>query len=63
VMNADVNSNWRVTEDNLKKDNYLEFYVRKSKTPTTHEELALLGQETEMSKNKASLILPRWVSK
>ncbi|MBW3013217.1 hypothetical protein KY340_03335 [Candidatus Woesearchaeota archaeon] len=63
VMNADVNSNWRVTEDNLKKDNYLEFYVLKSKTPTTHEELALLGQETEMSKNKASLILPRWVSK
>jgi len=63
VMDAETNSYWRVTADNLEKDNMIEFYVLKSKAPTTHEELGLLGQEAEMSKDKASLILPKWVSK
>jgi len=63
VMNAETNTYWRVTEDNLQKDNTIEVYVLKSKKPTVHEELILLGQETAMSKDKASLILPRWISK
>ncbi|MBD3259937.1 hypothetical protein GF371_04895 [Candidatus Woesearchaeota archaeon] len=63
VMNAETNSNWRVTEDSLEKDNYLEFYVLKSKTPARHEELAELGKTAEMSADKTSLILPRWISK
>ncbi|MBW3013779.1 hypothetical protein KY335_00885 [Candidatus Woesearchaeota archaeon] len=60
ALNSVLNNNWRVHKSDLDQNNKLQIFVIKTKKPTTHEELAYLGNIEVISEKKGSLIQPQW---